>query len=64
MGKYGALTAILSNLENDIYVQEVLGDIKDFVYELASIAEDELEAARNLIKPYHNDFLVSSDTNE
>ena len=62
MGKYGALTAILSNLENEIYVQEVMGDIKDFVYELASIAEDELEVARNLIKPYHNDFLVSSDT--
>lgn len=61
MGKYGALTAILSNLENEIYVKEVLGDVNDFVYELASIAEDELEVARNLIKPYHNDFLVSSD---
>lgn len=62
MGKYGALTAILSNLENEIYVKEVLGCIKDFVYELAAIEEDELVDARNLIKPYHNEFLISSDT--
>jgi len=31
MAKYGALTAILSNLENEIYVNEILTDVEDFV---------------------------------
>jgi hypothetical protein len=62
MAKYGALTAILSNLENEIYVKEVLADVKDFVYEILSITEDEIKEAQKLIKPYHNEYLVSSDT--
>jgi len=32
MAKYGPLTAILSNLENELYVKEVLVDVQDFVY--------------------------------
>lgn len=60
MAKYGALTAVLSNLENEIYVKEVLGNIPDFVYELRSIGEDELAEAKKLIKPYNNGFLVQS----
>ena len=62
MAKYGALTAILSNLENEIYVKEVLADVKDFVYEILSITEEEIKEAQKLIKPYHNEYLFSSDT--
>lgn len=61
MAKYGALTAILSNLENEIYVNEVLTDVEDFVYEILSITEDEISEAKKLIKPYHNEYLISSD---
>ena len=62
MAKYGALTAVLSNLENETYVKKVLGDIPDFVYELQSISDEEIREAKKLIKPYHNEFLVSSDS--
>jgi hypothetical protein len=62
MAKYGALTAVLSNLENESYVKEVLRDIPDFVYEMQSIDGEEIEKVKELIKPYHNDFLVSSDS--
>lgn len=61
MAKYGALTAILSNLENEQYVKEVLANVKDFVYEIISISEDEIKEAKKLIKPYHNEYLISSD---
>jgi hypothetical protein len=61
MAKYGALTAILSNLENEIYTKEVLADVEDFVYEILSVTEDEIKEAKKLIKPYHNEYLVSSD---
>jgi hypothetical protein len=61
MAKYGALTAILSNLENEIYVTEVFEDVEDFVYELLCVTENEIEDARKLIKPYHNEYLISSD---
>lgn len=57
---HGALTAVLSNLENETYVKDVLGNIPDFVYEPRSISEDELIEAKKLIKPYHNGFLVQS----
>ncbi|MDP2767179.1 MAG: hypothetical protein Q8O41_07000 [Candidatus Methanoperedens sp.] len=62
MAKYGALTAVLSNLENETYVKKVLGDIPDFVYELQSIGDEEIREAEKLIKPYPNEFLVSSDS--
>jgi hypothetical protein len=61
MAKYGALTAILSNFENEPYVKEVLADVDDFVYEILSVTEDEIKEAQKLIKPYHNEYLVSSD---
>jgi hypothetical protein len=51
----------LSNLENEIYVKEVLADVEDFVYEILSVTEDEIKEAKKLIKPYHNEYLVSSD---
>ena len=62
MAKYGALTAILSNLENEIYVKEVLADVDDFVHKIRCVTEDEIEEAKKLIKPYHNEYLFSSDS--
>ena len=46
MAKYGALLSILSNLENKFYVEEVLADVKDFVYELQNITPEEIKAAK------------------
>jgi non-homologous end joining protein Ku len=37
MTKYGALLAVLSNLENEDYVKTVLGKVDDFV----ALVEDE-----------------------
>jgi hypothetical protein len=62
MAKYGALTAVLSNLENKFYVENVMGDVSDFIYELQSIGWEELEEAKKLIKPHRNEFLISSDS--
>ena len=52
----------LSDAKLTSYVKEVLKDIPDFVYEMQSIGGEEIEKAKELIKPYHNDFLVSSDS--
>jgi len=62
MAKYGALTTVLSNLENKFYVENVMGDVSDFVYELQSICREELEEAKKLIKPHHDEVLISSDS--
>ncbi len=61
MAKYGALTAILSNLENEVYVKRVLTDVVDVVFEISRITQEEIKEARKLIKPFHNEFLISSD---
>jgi len=31
------------------------------MYEILSITEDEISEAKKLIKPYHNEYLISSD---
>jgi hypothetical protein len=49
MAKYGALTAVLSNLENKFYIENVMGDVSDFVYELQSICGKELEEAKTCL---------------
>lgn len=61
MAKYGALTSVLSNLENEIYVKEVLADVGDFVYKMQSISKEEIEDAKKLIQVNHKDPLVKSD---
>ncbi|NOR48026.1 MAG: hypothetical protein GQ533_08285, partial [Methanosarcinaceae archaeon] len=43
MTKYGALLAVLSNLENEDYVKTVLGDVDDFVRDLQTVTDDELQ---------------------
>ncbi len=62
MAKYGALTAMLSNLENEVYVKGVLTDVVDFVFKISRITQEEIKEARKLIKPFHNEFLISSDS--
>lgn len=61
MAKYGALLAVLSNLENEVYVKEVLADVKDFVYVMQNITSDEIKEAKKLIKPHQQKLLVRSD---
>ena len=46
MAMYGALTAILSNMENDHYLKHVLSRI-DFLKEFSSVTKDELDERRN-----------------
>lgn len=61
MTKYGALLAVLSNLENETYVKEVLTDVKDFVYEMQSVTNEEIQDARKLIRKHPHRPLVYSD---
>ena len=61
MAKYGALLAVLSNLENKTYVEKVFTDVDDFVYEMQNITPEEIKEAKKLIKPYQHKNLVRSD---
>ena len=46
---YGALTAILSELENEYYLKHIVSQI-DFLKEFSSVTKDELNEARKLIR--------------
>ncbi|WP_305064896.1 transposase [Methanococcoides sp.] len=61
MTKYGALLAVLSNLENEEYVKTVLGDVDDFVRELQNVTDEELQEARRLIRKFPQCPLIKSD---
>jgi len=61
MTKYGALLAVLSNLENEDYVKIVLGDVDDFVMELQNVTDDEISEARRLIRKFPQRPLVKYD---
>ena len=61
MTKYGALLAVLSNLENEDYVKTVLGDVNDFVRELQNVTDEEIQEARQLIRKFPQLPLVKSD---
>ena len=47
---YGALTAVLSNIENKHYIEKVLSKI-DFLKEFSSITKEEMDNAGKLIRP-------------
>ena len=49
MGKYGALTAVLSNMENKQYIETVLSRI-DFLKEFTSLTKEEIDKSRKLIR--------------
>ncbi len=61
MTKYGALLAVLSNLENEVYVETVLCDVDDFVRELQNVTDEELQEARQLIRKFPQHPLIKSD---
>lgn len=61
MTKYGALLAVLSNLENGDYVKTVMDDVDDFVRELQNVTDEELQEARQLIRKFPQYPLVKSD---
>ncbi|EQD75515.1 hypothetical protein B1A_03932, partial [mine drainage metagenome] len=50
MGMYGALMAVLSNIENKYYNEKILSKI-DFLKEFTSITKKEIDNARKLIRP-------------
>ena len=61
MAKYGALLAVMSNLENKTYVEKVFTDVKDFVYEMQDITPEEIKEAKKLVKPYQHKTMIRSD---
>jgi len=61
MAHFGALTAIFSNMENEMYVKEVFSDVKDFIREMQDISQEEIRKSRILIKPYASKKMVHSD---
>jgi DNA-binding PadR family transcriptional regulator len=61
MTKYGAILAVLSNLENEDYVKTVLGDVDDLVRELQNVTDEELQEARQLIRKFPQHPPLKSD---
>jgi hypothetical protein len=60
MGMYGALTAVLSNMENKHYIENILSRI-NFLKEFTSIREDELDDAVKLIRPNPCEPIIRKD---
>jgi hypothetical protein len=61
MEKYGALLAVFSNIENENYINIVLGGVGDFVRDMQNVAEDEIQDARKLIRTFPQCPLIRSD---
>lgn len=60
MAKYGALTAVLSNIENDHYIKKILSRI-DFLNEFRTITKKEMNEARKLIRPNPCEPIIRKD---
>ena len=60
MGMFGALTAVLSNIENNYYNERVLSGI-DFMKEFPSITKEEMDQARKLIRPNPREPIIRKD---
>ena len=60
MGMYGALTAVLSNIENKHYIENILSRI-NFLKEFTSITGDELDDAVKLIRPNPCEPIIRKD---
>ena len=62
MGMFGALTAVLSNMENRYYIDRVLSRIHS-LREFSSITKDELNKAKKLIRPIPRESIIRRDEN-
>ena len=60
MTMYGALTAVLSNIENKHYSEKVLSKI-DFLKEFSSITKEEIDNAGKLIRPNPRVPIIRND---
>jgi hypothetical protein len=60
MGMFGALTAILSNMENERYIDKILSRI-DFLKEFTSITREEMDKAKKLIRPNPCEPVIRKD---
>lgn len=61
MVKYGGLLAVLSNLENKTYVEDVLSDVTDFVFALQNVTSVEIEDAKKMMNVHSRKRLVCCD---
>lgn len=61
MVKYGGLLAVLSNLENKTYVEDVFSDVTDFVYAMQNVTSEEIEEAKKMMNVHSRKHLVRSD---
>ena len=60
MGMFGALTAVLSNIENNYYNEKVLSGI-DFLKEFVSVTEEEMDMAGKLIRSNPCEHIIRND---
>ena len=60
MAMYGALTAILSNIENDHYIKHVLSGM-DFLKEYTSITKKEIDMAGKMIRKNPCEPIIKRD---
>ncbi|OWP56106.1 MAG: hypothetical protein B2I17_07605 [Thermoplasmatales archaeon B_DKE] len=60
MGMFGALTAIISNVENKSYIENVFSRM-DFLKEFTPITKEELDNARKLIRPNPCEPIIRKD---
>ena len=60
MGKYGSLTAVLSNMGNERYIDKILWRI-DFLKEFTSITMEEMDKAKKLIRPNPCEPIIRKD---
>ncbi len=57
---FGALTAILSNVENKHYIDNALPGI-NFLNEFVSISPEEMDSARKLVRPNPCEPIIRND---
>ena len=60
MARFGALTAVLSNMENKHYTENILSKI-DFLKEFTSVTKKEMNEARKLIRPNPCEPIIGKD---
>jgi hypothetical protein len=61
MIQYGGLLAVLSNLENKTYVEDVLSDVTDLVYAMQNVTSEEIKEAKKMMNVHSRKRMVRSD---
>jgi hypothetical protein len=61
MIQHGGLLAVLSNLENKTYVENVLSDVTDLVYAMQNVTSEQIKEAKKMMKVHSRKRMVRSD---